>query len=130
MKHCYCLCADGDVCACDGDGMRWNSPEEVDRSGASLSVIREGDENGSGNGRKWGGDGDNSRRGLSGKGRGQGGGAGDGGSALGDGDDSGRRSRAGGENGWRSGGGRVKVCAHPALHVEREWRQLLMYLGT
>ena len=114
-EYHYCvLCVDGDVCECGDDGMRQNTPEEGDRAGTSLGVIREGDENGFGDGKKWDGDDsllENSRRGLSGKGHGQGGGAFDigGGGGLGDGIDSGRRSRTGGESGRRSASGRVRV---------------------
>lgn len=112
------LCVDGDVCECDGDGMRQNTPEEGDRAGTSLGVIREGDENGSGC-KKWDGDGspwDNSSRRLSGKGpRGQGGGTFDISGGLGDGTDSGRQSRTGGESGRRSASGRVRVSVEDHL---------------
>lgn len=114
LKLLLC-CVDGDVR--DNEGMRQNTPEEGDRAGTSLGVIREGDENGAG-GRKWDGDGslwDNDRRGLSGTGRGQGGGSFDMGGGLGDGSDSGRRSRTGGESGRRSASGMVRVSVEDHL---------------
>ena len=106
------LCADGDVCTCDGDGLRGNTPEGVGLADGSLGVIREGDENVSGNGSKQNGNGDlGDGRGLYGRRRGQGGGAGGDSGGMGDGDGSARWGQAGGDGGWSSGGGRVKVCA-------------------
>lgn len=123
------LCVDGDVCTCDGTGL--SNQEGVDRDGASLSVIREGDENGSGN-RQNGSDslGDNDRRGLNGRRRGQGTGAGDGDGGMGDRDGSGRWSRAGGESGRSSGGGRVKVCMYSELQSNEKPSNLTIFIAV
>lgn len=116
-SECY-LCVDGDVCTCDGTGL--SNHEGVDRDGGSLSVIREGDENGYGNRQSGSGSlGDNDGRGLHGRRRGQGTGAGDGDGGMGDRDGSGRWSRAGGESGRSTGGSRVKVCMYSELQVKR-----------